>query len=195
MTRKPQDTSAEEPDGGNLHVRIRRGPGLGDRPGLLNTGYPFSCLPDEFKGKRVLITGGTKGVGAATVQRFQMSGALVATTARSESSESQSYLIFIKAALGTASGVREVADRIELEWGGIDILVNNVGGTETKPGGFEVLTDQDWQTVLNINLLAAVRLDRAFLPGMIERKSGVVIHVSSISHRLPFSNSTLALAA
>ena len=36
MTRTPQDTSAEEPDGGNLHVRIRRGPGLGDRPGLLN---------------------------------------------------------------------------------------------------------------------------------------------------------------
>ena len=77
------------------------------------TGYPFSCLPDEFKGKRVLITGGTKGVGAATV--------------------------------GTASGVREVVDRIEREGGGIDILVNNVSGTETKPGGFEVPTDQDWQ--------------------------------------------------
>jgi NAD(P)-dependent dehydrogenase (short-subunit alcohol dehydrogenase family) len=70
--------------------------------------------------------------------------------------------------------------------------VNNVGGTETKPGGFESLTDEDWQNLLNVNLLAAVRLDRAFLPGMIERKSGVVIHVSSILHRLPFSNSTLA---
>jgi NAD(P)-dependent dehydrogenase (short-subunit alcohol dehydrogenase family) len=159
------------------------------------TVYPFPCLPDEFKGKRVLITGGTKGVGATAVQRFQMSGALVATTARSESSESQSSLIFVKADIGTASGVQEVVDRIEREWGGIDILVNNVGGTETKPGGFEVLTDQDWQIVLNVNLLAAVRLDRAFLPGMIERKSGVVIHVSSITHRLPFSNSTLALAA
>src|SRR6201998_2217660 len=44
-------------------------------------------------------------------------------------------------------------------------------------------------------LLAAVRLDRAFLPGMIERKSGVVIHISSVAHRLPFSNSTLAYAA
>jgi NAD(P)-dependent dehydrogenase (short-subunit alcohol dehydrogenase family) len=159
------------------------------------TGYPFSYLPDEFDGKRVLITGGTKGVGAATVQRFKMSGALVATTARSESSESQSSLIFIKADLGTASGVQKVVERIEREWGGIDILVNNVGGTETKAGGFEVLTDQDWQIALNINLLAAVRLDRAFLPGMIERKFGVVIHVSSITHRLPFSNSTLALAA
>ena len=87
------------------------------------TVYPFSCLPDEFKGKRVLITGGTKGVGAAAVQRFQMSGALVATTARSESSERQSSLLFIKADISTAPGVQEIVDRIEREWGGIDILV------------------------------------------------------------------------
>ena len=49
--------------------------------------------------------------------------------------------------------------------------------------------------VVEVNLLAAVRLDRAFLHGMIERKSGVVIHISSVQHRLPFSNSTLAYAA
>jgi NAD(P)-dependent dehydrogenase (short-subunit alcohol dehydrogenase family) len=133
--------------------------------------YPFSFLPQEFKGKRVLITGGTKGVGAATVQRFQMSGALVATTARSAYSESDSSPLFVKADIGTSSGVQGVVDRVEREWGGIDILVNNVGGTETKPGGFEALTDEDWQNILNINLLAAVRLDRAFLPGMIERGS------------------------
>lgn len=85
-------------------------------------------------------------------------------------------------------------DRIQQEWGGLDVLINNVGGTETKPGGFEVLSDQDWQKMLEVNLLAAVRLDRAFIPAMIERRSGVVIQISSISHRLPFSNSTLAYA-
>jgi len=109
--------------------------------------------------------------------------------------DSQASLLFIEADIGTPSGVQEVVARIEREWGGIDILVNNVGGTETKPGGFEVLTDEDWQNLLNVNLLAAVRFDRAFLPGMIERGSGVVIHVSSVSRRLPFSNSTLAYAA
>jgi len=129
------------------------------------------------------------------VQRFQMSGALVATTARSAYSKGDSSLLFVKADIGTSSGVQGVVDRVEREWGGIDILVNNVGGTETKPGGFEALTDEDWQNILNINLLAAVRLDRAFLPGMIERGSGVIIHISSVSHRLPFSNSTLAYAA
>ena len=159
------------------------------------TAYPFSFLPQEFKGKRVLITGGTKGVGAATVQRFQMSGALVATTARSAPSNNDASLLFVKADLGTPSGVAQVVDRIEREWGRIDILVNNLGATDTKPGGFEVLTDEDWQHILNVNLLAAVRLDRAFLPGMLERKSGVVIHISSVVHRLPFSNSTLAYAA
>jgi NAD(P)-dependent dehydrogenase (short-subunit alcohol dehydrogenase family) len=159
------------------------------------TAYPFSFLPQEFKGKRILITGGTKGIGAATVQRFQMSGAFVATTARTAQLKMDASLLFVKADLGTHSGVAQVVDRIEREWGGIDILVNNLGATDTKPGGFEVLTDEDWQNILNINLLAAVRLDRAFLPGMLVRKSGVVIHISSVAHRLPFSNSTLAYAA
>ena len=157
--------------------------------------YPFTVFGDEFKGKRVLVTGGTKGIGEAIARRFALGGASVATTARSQASDGQDSFLFIKADIGTARGVQNVVDRIQREWGGLDILVNNVGGTETKPGGFEVLSDQDWQTILEVNLLAAVRLDRAFLPGMIDRKSGAVIHISSIQHRMPFSNSTLAYAA
>ncbi len=161
----------------------------------MTTSYRFPVFGDEFKGKRVLVTGGTKGMGEAIVRRLQLSGASVATTARSPIPRGQAPDLFVQADIGMASGVQKVVDRIQQEWGGLDVLVNNVGGTETKPGGFEVLSDEDWQRVLNVNLLAAVRLDRAFLPGMIDRKSGVVIHISSISHRLPFSNSTLAYAA
>ena len=161
----------------------------------MTNGYPFSLSSEEFKDKRILVTGGTKGVGEAIVRRFQLSGALVATTARSPSLHDQTANLFVQADLATASGVNSVADRIRQEWGGLDVLVNNVGGTETKPGGFEVLSDEDWQETLELNLLAAVRLDRIFIPGMIERRSGVVIHISSIAHRLPFSNSTLAYAA
>ena len=157
--------------------------------------YPFTVFGGEFKGKRVLVTGGTKGIGEAIARRFALSGASLATTARSEAAHGQVSALFIKADIGTARGVQNVVDCIQREWGGLDILVNNVGGTETKRGGFEVLSDEDWQRILDVNLLAAVRLDRAFLPGMIERKSGVVIHISSVAHRLPFSNSTLAYAA
>jgi NAD(P)-dependent dehydrogenase (short-subunit alcohol dehydrogenase family) len=157
--------------------------------------YPFSVFDGEFKGKRVLVTGGTKGIGEAIARRFALGGASVAITARSEAVNGQDSALFIKADIGTARGVQNVVDCIQREWGGLDILVNNVGGTETKAGGFEVLSDDDWQNILEVNLLAAVRLDRAFLPGMIERKSGAVIHISSIQHRLPFSNSTLAYAA
>jgi NAD(P)-dependent dehydrogenase (short-subunit alcohol dehydrogenase family) len=161
----------------------------------MTNSYPSVVSGDEFKSKRVLVTGGTKGVGEAIVHRFELSGASVATTARSEPAPGQAPALFIKAHLGTARGVQTVVDRVLQEWGGLDVLVNNVGGTETRPGGFEVLSDEDWQRILELNLLAAVRLDRAFLPGMLERNSGVVIHISSVVHRLPFSNSTLAYAA
>ena len=141
----------------------------------MTSSYPFAVFDDEFKSKRVLVTGGTKAVGEAIVRRFELSGALVATTARSEAAQGEHPALFIQADIGTAHGVQRVVDRIQREWGGLDVLVNNVGATETKAGGFEVLSDEDWQRILEVNLLAALRLDRAFVSGMLERKSGVVI--------------------
>src|ERR1700722_9325248 len=95
--------------------------------------YPFTVLGDEFKGKRVLVTGGTKGIGEAIARRFALSGASVAITARSEAAQGQAPALFIKADIGTARGVQNVVDCIQQKWGGLDVLVNNVGGTETKP--------------------------------------------------------------
>jgi NAD(P)-dependent dehydrogenase (short-subunit alcohol dehydrogenase family) len=106
--------------------------------------------------------------------------------------EGQAVAPFVQTDIGTAAGVQEVIGRIQQEWGGINILVNNVGGSDAPNGGYEALSDDDWQKALNVNLLASVRLNRAFLPGMIERKSGVVLHISSIQHRLPLHDATLA---
>jgi NAD(P)-dependent dehydrogenase (short-subunit alcohol dehydrogenase family) len=80
-------------------------------------------------------------------------------------------------------------------FGGVDILVNNVGGSSAPSGGVLALSDDDWQDTINANLFAAVRLDRAFLPGMLKQGSGVIIHISPIQRRLPLFEATLAYAA
>ena len=157
--------------------------------------YPFELLPDEFRGKRVLVTGGTKGMGAATARRFKLSGALVATTGRSNPSDDQAPDIFVQADIATAEGVRYVVDRIMRDWGGVDVLVNNAGGTRTDPTGFRGVTDDEWHCMLELNLMAAVRLDRALVPGMLDRGTGAVIHISSIARRMPFAKAETAYAA
>ncbi|MEJ0048668.1 MAG: SDR family oxidoreductase [Rhodospirillales bacterium] len=157
--------------------------------------YPFSVHRDEFKDKRVLVTGGTKGIGAAMVERFRLGGARIATTARSEPVDAKEDVFFIKADLSTPAGTGAVAERIDREWGGLDILVNNAGGVTNQRGAFELLTDEDWQTILDVNLLAAVRLDRAFLAGMLARGTGAIIHIGSAAHLRPHANSMVAYAA
>ncbi|WP_176593959.1 SDR family oxidoreductase [Sphingobium sp. EM0848] len=161
----------------------------------MTTDYPFKVHADEFSGKRVLITGGTKGMGAATVRRFGLSGAKVATTGRSVMPKDLSADLFIQADIATTAGVEAVVDRILSEWGGIDILVNNAGGTKTEAVGFQGIADEEWHDMLDLNLMAAVRFDRALIPGMIERGSGAVIHISSIARQMPFPKAEVPYAA
>jgi NAD(P)-dependent dehydrogenase (short-subunit alcohol dehydrogenase family) len=161
----------------------------------VTAGSAFSADPKEFQSKRVLVTGGTKGMGEAIVRRLARGGAVVATTARSPLPAGQSPHLFLQADVSTANGVGEVVDAVVDRLGGIDILINNVGGSSAPAGGFQALTDEHWQQTLNANLLAAVRLDRGFIPGMLARGFGVVIHISSIQRRLPLYEATLAYAA
>src|SRR5262245_16938483 len=149
----------------------------------------------EFAGKRALVTGGTKGIGEAIVNRLAAGGAVVATTARSPSAHNKAVTLFIHADLSARAGVDAVVRDVTGRLGGLDILVNNVGGSSAPSGGVLALGDGDWQAALDANLLAAVRLDRAFLPGMLAQKSGVIVHISSIQRRLPLFEATLAYAA
>jgi NAD(P)-dependent dehydrogenase (short-subunit alcohol dehydrogenase family) len=161
----------------------------------MNVDYPFQVYPAEFKKKRVLVTGGTKGMGAATVRRFKLSGAVVATTGRSTLPEGLSADLFVQADISDAAGVQKVVDRILREWGGIDILVNNAGGTKTEPAGFTGVPDEEWRAMLELNLMAPVRFDRALVPGMVERGSGAVIHISSIARQMPYPKAEIAYSA
>jgi NAD(P)-dependent dehydrogenase (short-subunit alcohol dehydrogenase family) len=107
----------------------------------------------------------------------------------------ESELVFIQADLSMAAVCTKVVNEVTSGFGGIDILVSVVGAASAPSGGFATLSDEEWQKELNINLLAAVRLDRGLLPGMIKQGSGVIIHVSSIQRRLPLFEATLAYAA
>jgi len=149
----------------------------------------------EFEGKRALVTGGTKGVGEAIARRLAAGGALVATTAREAPSQDRRPEFFVQADVTRTEGVRQIVERVTKGFGGVDILIDNVGGSNAPAGGFAALSDDEWGRALDLNLLGAVRLDRALIPGMLERRSGVVVHVSSIQRRMPLFESTLAYAA
>jgi NAD(P)-dependent dehydrogenase (short-subunit alcohol dehydrogenase family) len=145
--------------------------------------------------RRALVTGGTKGVGAAVVEALHDAGVQVVATARSAPSRPIEGVRFLAADLSTAEGASTVANSVLEQLGGIDILVNVLGGSSAPGGGFAALDDTEWSTALNQNLMPAVRLDRALLASMIAQGSGVIIHVTSIQRLLPLPESTIAYAA
>jgi NAD(P)-dependent dehydrogenase (short-subunit alcohol dehydrogenase family) len=145
--------------------------------------------------RRALVTGGTKGVGAAVVEALHDAGVQVVATARSAPSRPIEGVRFLAADLSTAEGASTVANSVLEQLGGIDILVNVLGGSSAPSGGFAALDDTEWSTALNQNLMPAVRLDRALLASMIAQGSGVIIHVTSIQRILPLPESTIAYAA
>src|SRR6201993_1862804 len=147
----------------------------------------------EFREKQVLVTGGTKGAGRAIADRFRRGGATVIITARSASDNEIDN--FIQADLSKAAGTSKVINEILNRFRGIDVIIHNVGGSSAPPGGFITVSDELWQQAIDENLFPAVRLDRGLLPSMIERGSGVIIHISSIQRTLPLYDSTLAYAA
>lgn len=150
---------------------------------------------NELSGKFALVTGGTKGAGRAIAERLLQAGATVIITARNAPQKENSKLHFISSDLTRAEGAQKVVTEVLSTYGRLDILVNNLGSSETPAGGFAVLTDEDWESTLQANLLAPVRLDRGFLPQMINQKSGVIIHIASIQGKLPLYDSTLPYAA
>lgn len=148
----------------------------------------------SLQGKRALVTSGTRGAGAATAALFRDLGAQVLTVARS-AADGAADAMFVAADLSTAEGCEAVASRVRETWGGIDILVHMLGGSSAPAGGFAALDDGAWARELDLNLMPAVRLDRALVPGMVDQGGGVVVHVTSIQRLLPLPDATTAYAA
>jgi NAD(P)-dependent dehydrogenase (short-subunit alcohol dehydrogenase family) len=148
-----------------------------------------------LSGRRALVTAGTKGVGAAVIEALRENGANVVTTTRSIPRNPVAGVHYVAANITTAEGCALVARTALDHLGGIDIVVNVLGGSEAPAGGFAALDDEAWRKEIDLNLMPAVRLDRALLPFMLAQRSGVIVHVTSIQHELPLPESTTAYAA
>jgi NAD(P)-dependent dehydrogenase (short-subunit alcohol dehydrogenase family) len=128
------------------------------------------------------------------VALFRELGARVLTVARSPADDSPDEM-FVKADLSTPEGCDTVASAARERLGGVDILVHMLGGSSAPAGGIAALGDEIWARELDLNLMPAVRLDRALVPGMTAQGGGVVIHVTSIQHLMPLPEATTAYAA
>ena len=149
-----------------------------------NISNPFSVDPNELRGKRALVTGGTRGIGAAIVRRLVAAGASVVGSARTAVPDFPDGAVFVKGDVGTLEGARALAAEVTKQLGGIDLLINNAGAANAYAGSLAV-PDEEWLSALYSNYLPAVRLTAALLPAMIERKSGVVVNVSTAAAFIP----------
>ena len=130
--------------------------------------------------KVCVVTGSTGGIGLAAARQLQEEGAIVVTSGRRSEGVGDLHLA-VDLAQPAAAG--ELIGAAVAAFGRVDCLVNNVGGTDIRK--LEELTDEDWQTSFDLNLMSAVRATRAALPGMRERGSGSIVNVSSSAGKRP----------
>ncbi|MFE3541511.1 oxidoreductase [Nocardia sp. NPDC059177] len=140
----------------------------------------------EFAGKRAVVTGGTRGIGAAVVRRLLAAGAEVLTTARSAEHAPPAGAVFTQADVRTVDGARTIAAAARAEFGRVDIVVHNAGGAQPYAGS-AAITDEVWREALDLNFLASVRLDALLVPGMRAQGSGAIVHMSSAAVLTPFA--------
>lgn len=145
-----------------------------------------------LKGKVVLVTGASRGIGRAIALAFAGEGCRLALASRTP--EALAAVVEEVKTLGAEGHhwVTDVADAAQVEtlvenvwraWGEIDVLVNNVG--EGYPKAFEAVSDEEWERIVNVNLFSAIRMSRAVLPHMKEQGSGQIVNIGALSGRVP----------
>ncbi|PSL46220.1 3-oxoacyl-[acyl-carrier protein] reductase [Chitinophaga niastensis] len=141
---------------------------------------------ESLKGKKALITGGGKGIGRALAVALAHEGVDIALMGRSagpleEVVKKVSALgvkvAFALADVGDINAVNAAVEKVTKELGDIDILINNAGIAAF--GGFMDLEPAQWEQIIQVNLMGVYYVTRAILPGMIERKTGDIINISS----------------
>jgi NAD(P)-dependent dehydrogenase (short-subunit alcohol dehydrogenase family) len=135
----------------------------------------------QLENKVALVTGSTKGIGFAIARSLAQEGAKVIVNGRSESSVREAAAQIGHGSRGVAADISTAAgcEKLAREAGAVDILINNAGIFEPKP--FLEIPDADWERFYQVNVLSGVRLTRALFAGMLERRWGRVIFISSES--------------
>ena len=160
----------------------------------------MSALGDKV----ALVTGSSRGIGAATAKLFAQRGARVVVHGRDETALSDvqaeieragGKVMCVVADVTKFTEIEAMRHQIEQEFGPIDVLVANAGGSYTMPGPLEQISEDGWHASVNGNLTATFLTIKSVLPGMKERKSGNIITISSTAGRTPHPQAPMPYAA
>ena len=143
-------------------------------------------LSKELIGRRALVTGGSRGIGAAIAQRLLDAGAKVVVAARTRSDQAPASATFVSGDVTTSEGVEAIATKALAALGGLDILVNNAGGARAFLAGSWTIPEKEWHDAFALNLFAAIRLTNAVLPALRTSKAAAVVNISSAAAMMPF---------
>jgi NAD(P)-dependent dehydrogenase (short-subunit alcohol dehydrogenase family) len=141
-------------------------------------------------GRIAAVTGASKGIGLAIARALRAEGVRVAAGALDGSSELSALaedgeVVVVLGDLTTAAGCQALVDEAVARFGGLDLLVNNVGGVRPRTEGFLAVTDADWQWSWEVNLLSAVRATRAAVPHLLGARSSAIVTICSVNAALP----------
>jgi len=154
--------------------------------------------------KVALVTGSSRGIGAAIAKQFAQAGAKVVihgrdvaalSAVRTEIERTGGQAMQVVADITKFAEIEELRRQVEQEFGPIDILVANAGGSFSKPGPLEETSEADWHATLDGNLTATFLTIKSILPGMKERHTGNIITISSSAARKPHPGAPIPYAA
>ena len=139
----------------------------------------------RLDGKRILVTGGSRGLGREFCSTFTEAGAQVAFTwlqnaeAAAETQQLCGEAQAFQVSVTDVKATREMVRSLEEGWGGIDVLVNNAAVTQNLL--VALMEEEDWDLVMDTNVKGAFLTSRTVLPGMMRRKAGLVLNLSSLA--------------